>query len=61
VEKEEYEIKCDHVYQSLTEILTDFEKFRGDINYDKIEIIGGVVRTPKIQKILKDFYKTEIG
>lgn len=30
------------------EILKDFEEFKGEETYDKIEIIGGVVRTPKI-------------
>ena len=41
--------------------MKDFETFKGVESYDKIEVIGGVVRTPKIQEILKEFYSIEIG
>lgn len=48
VAQNEFEEHCEQEYNELDKILKDFEKLRGDLKYDKIEIIGGVVRTPKI-------------
>lgn len=36
--------------------MKDFDKVRGEIKYDKIELIGGIVRIPKIQDIIKEHY-----
>lgn len=65
VQREEFETKCDHVFIELTQILEQFkEKLEGkgykqeDIH--AIEIIGGSVRVPKVQGILKNFYNMKL-
>jgi len=61
VEKEDFENTCDEIYSKLTTILKDFDQIRGENKIDKIEVIGGVVRTPKILELLQEYYKMEIG
>lgn len=41
--------------------MDDFSKEIEGETVDNIEIIGGVVRTPKVQNLLKDYYQKDIG
>lgn len=66
VEKTEFEQKCDSVFQKLTTVLQNFQNKLDNMNItskiDKIELIGGVGRTPKVNEIIQNFYKDlEIG
>lgn len=61
VEKDDFENTCDEIYAKLTTVLKDFDQIRGENKIDKIEVIGGVVRTPKILELLQEYYKMEIG
>ena len=66
VSKEEYEQKCNYVFQKLNIVLQNFQDKLDNMNItskiDKIELIGGVVRTPKVNKIIQNFYKDlEVG
>lgn len=46
--REEYEENCSSDFEELRKILSNFNQEISEHSVDKIEIIGGIVRTPKV-------------
>ncbi len=65
VMRSEYEIACENVFKKLEPVLRSFDKklkkngFGQEIH--QIQIIGGVVRTPKVQEIIKAHFSAPVG
>ena len=63
--KKGFEKRCSKIFQNLTKIFSQFDKelknISKDLKIDQIQIIGGSVRVPEVQKIIKKFFKKDIG
>ena len=59
--RNEFEENCEHLFATFEGILVDFLFLIEREKISKTEIIGGVVRVPKIQEILKDKFKLPLS
>ena len=64
LKKKDFEKRCSKIFSNLDIIFKKFEKelkkIEKDTKIDQIQIIGGLVRVPEVQKKIKEFYKMEI-
>lgn len=57
----EFEENCEHLFAAFESIIVDFLFSIGKEKISRAEIIGGIVRIPKIQEILKEKFKLPVS
>ena len=65
LQRASFEEKCDKIFVEFLSTLEEFKKRLGDkgltnADINSLEVIGGGVRVPKIQQILKEFYDMKV-